>query len=117
VNIEEIRIYCLEKKGVTEGFPFDETTLVFKVSGKMFCLTNLEGDLSVNLKNDPEKNIELRERYPAVKPGYHMNKQLWNTVQINGTIPDTLFKQLIDESYGLIVDSLSRKQKEELKQL
>jgi len=117
VNIEEIRKYCLEKKGVTEGFPFGETALVFKVAGKIFCLTNLDGDLSVNLKNDPEKNIELRERYPAVKPGYHMNKQHWNTVEIDGTIPDNRLKQLIDDSYELIVKSLSRKQKEELKQL
>ncbi len=117
MNIEEIRKYCLEKKGVTEGFPFGETALVFKVAGKIFCLTNLDGDLSVNLKNDPEKNIELRERYPAVKPGYHMNKQHWNTVEIDGTIPDNRLKQLIDDSYELIVKSLSRKQKEELKQL
>ncbi len=114
MNIEELRTYCLEKKGVTEGFPFDETTLVFKVAGKMFCLTDLEGDLSVNLKNDPEKNQELRAKYPAVKPGYHMNKQHWNTVEINGSIPDNIIKQLIDESYDLIVSSLSRKQKETL---
>ena len=113
MNIEELRTYCLKKKAVTEGFPFDETTLVFKVAGKMFCLTDLEGDLKVALKNDPEKNQALREQYPAVKPGYHMNKQHWNTVEIDGTIPDNIIKQLIDESYDLIVASLSRKQKEE----
>lgn len=117
MNIEEIRKYCLEKKGVTEGFPFGETALVFKVAGKMFCLANLEGDLSVNLKNDPEKNLELRERYPAVKPGYYMNKQHWNTVEINGTIPENIIKQLIVDSYELVVKSLSRKQKEELEKL
>ncbi len=115
MNIEEIRKYCLEKKGVTESFPFDETTLVFKVSAKIFCLANLEGDLTVNLKNDPEKNLELRERYPAVKPGYHMNKQHWNTVEIKGKIPDILIKQFIDDSYNLVVKNLSRKQKQELK--
>ncbi len=107
----------MEKKGVTEGFPFGETTLVFKVAGKMFCLTDLEGDLSVNLKNNPEKNIELRERYPAVNPGYHMNKQHWNTVELDGSIPENILKQLIDESYELIVGSLSRKQKEEFKKI
>lgn len=115
VNIEEIRRYCLGKKGVTEGFPFDETTLVFKVSGKIFCMTGLEGDLSVNLKNNPEKNIELREQYPAVKPGYHMNKKHWNTVEINDSIPDKTIKQFIDESYELVVMSLSKKRQEELK--
>jgi predicted DNA-binding protein (MmcQ/YjbR family) len=117
MNIEEIRLYCLNKKGVTEGFPFGETALVFKVGGKMFCLTNLEGDLAVNLKNDPEKNIELRERYQAVKPGYHMNKQHWNTVEIDNTIPDNLMKELIDESYDLIVKSFSKKQKEEFNKM
>lgn len=116
MNIEEIRIYCLEKKGVTEGFPFGESALVFKVGGKMFCLANLEGDLTVNLKNGPDRNIELREKYPAVKPGYHMNKQHWNTVEINGTVPADIIMQFIDESYELVFNSLSRKQKEELKQ-
>ena len=108
MNIEELREYCLAKKGVTESFPFDETTLVFKVGGKMFCLTDLVDDFSVNLKNDPEKNMELREQYPAVRPGYHMNKQHWNTVQIDGTITDKMLKQLVDESYSLIVGTLPK---------
>jgi predicted DNA-binding protein (MmcQ/YjbR family) len=112
MNIEELREYCLKKKEVTEGFPFDETTLVFKVAGKMFCLANLDGALSVNLKNDPEKNIGLREHYPAIKPGYHMNKQHWNTVEINGSIPDGLIKLLIDESYESIIKSLPKKRQE-----
>jgi predicted DNA-binding protein (MmcQ/YjbR family) len=115
MNIEELREYCLAKKGVTESFPFDETTLVFKVAGKMFCLTDLVDDFAVALKNDPQKNMELREQFPAVKPGYHMNKQHWNTVQIDGSISDKMLKQLIDESYGLIVAKLPKRVKEEFK--
>lgn len=115
MNIEELREYCLSKKAVIEYFPFDEVTLVFKVGGKMFALTNLDGNLSINLKCDPEKAIELREQYPAVKPGYHMNKKLWNTVEIDGSIPNKLIKTWIDDSYNLIVQSLTKKQKDEIK--
>jgi len=115
MNIEELRTYCISLKGVTEDFPFDESTLVFKVSGKMFCLTNLVGDLTVNLKNEPERNIELREEYPAIKPGYHMNKIHWNTVGIDGSIPDDVIKNLIDESYDLVVLKLKREEKQKLK--
>ncbi|PKP48825.1 MAG: MmcQ-like protein [Bacteroidetes bacterium HGW-Bacteroidetes-11] len=102
MNIEELRYFCLSLPGVSEHFPFDETTLVFKVNNKMFALTDLEGPLSVNLKCDPELSIELREQYPAVKPGYHMNKKHWNTVEIDGSISDTILKQWIEMSYGLI---------------
>jgi len=115
MNIEELREYCLSKKAVTECFPFDDVTLVFKVGGKMFALNNLDGNLSVNLKCDPEKAIELREQYPAVKPGYHMNKKLWNTVEINGSIADMLIKNWIDDSYNLVVQSLTKKQRETIK--
>jgi predicted DNA-binding protein (MmcQ/YjbR family) len=115
MNIEELREYCLSLKGVSEDFPFDETTLVFKVGGKMFCLTDLEGELSINVKNDPEKNIELREEYPAVKPGYHMNKKHWNTILIDGSLSDDMIKNFIDESYDLIVMGLTRKQQQEIK--
>jgi predicted DNA-binding protein (MmcQ/YjbR family) len=115
MNIEELRSYCISLKGVTEDFPFDKSTLVFKVGGKMFCLTNLEGDLSVNLKNDPERNIELREEYPAIKPGYHMSKTHWNTVDIDGSISDDTIKNLIDESYDLVVLKLKREEKQKLK--
>ena len=114
MNIEELREYCLAKKGVTESFPFDESTLVFKVAGKMFCLTDLVDDFAVALKNDPEKNMELREQYPAIRPGYHMNKQHWNTVQLDGTISDKMLQQLIDESYRIIVNKLPKKFREEL---
>ncbi len=114
MNIEELREYCLAKKGVTESFPFDEATLVFKVSGKMFALTDLVDAFSVNLKCDPEKAIELREQYPCVIPGYHMNKQHWNTVVIDGSVNDKLLKEWIDHSYDLIVKSLTKKQQQEI---
>ena len=117
MNIEDLREYCLSLKGVTESFPFNETVLVFKVGGKMFCLTDLEGPFSVSLKNEPEKNIELREEYPAIIPGYHMNKMHWNTVNIDGTISDNMIKNLIDDSYDLITLSLSRKKQQEIKNL
>jgi predicted DNA-binding protein (MmcQ/YjbR family) len=115
MNIEELRTYCISLKGVTEDFPFDKSTLVFKVGGKMFCMTNLDGDLSVNLKNEPERNIELREEFPAITPGYHMSKTHWNTVNIDGSISDDILKNLIDESYDLVVLKLKREEKQKLK--
>ena len=115
MNIESLREYCLSKKGATESFPFDEITLVFKVMNKMFALTNLDGELSINLKCEPEKAITLREQYSFVLPGYHMNKAHWNTVEISNTVPDALIMGRIDDSYSLIVKSLTRKQQEELK--
>ena len=114
MNIEEIREYCLSKKGVEEDFPFDQTTLVFKVMGKIFVLTDLEGPLSLNLKCDPEKVIDLRERYPAIQPGYHMNKQHWNTVMVDGSLSNAFIRELIDESYMLVVEKLSGRLKKEL---
>ncbi|MGD0583207.1 MAG: MmcQ/YjbR family DNA-binding protein [Bacteroidales bacterium] len=102
MNIEDIRAFCLSRPGVTEGFPFGEDTLVFKVKGKIFVLANLDGDLSLNLKCDPEFALELRERYSSVIPGYHMNKKHWNTVYIDGTIPDKEILSWIDHSYQLI---------------
>ncbi len=109
MNIEDLREYCLRKNSVTESFPFDETTLVFKVKNKMFALTNTNGPLTINLKCDPEKAIELRERHTAVKLGYHMNKKLWNTVDIDGSIDTNLIKEWIDDSYKLIVEKLPKK--------
>jgi len=114
MNIEELREYCIAKKGVTEGFPFDEVTLVFKVGGKMFGLTNLDGEPSVNLKCDPEKSVELREQYAAIVPGYHMNKLHWNTVYMDGALPDNLLKELIDLSYELVLASLPKAKREEV---
>ena len=114
MNIEQLREYCLAKKGATEEFPFDETTLVFKVMGKMFALTDLEEDFSINLKCDPEKAIELRAKYPTVLPGYHMNKKHWNTIIIDGSVPDNLLYSWIDDSYQLIVEKLPKKVKDNL---
>ena len=111
MNIEEFREYCLSKKGVTECFPFDEITLVFKVMGKMFALTNTEGEFTLNLKCDPEKAIDLREHYPSVLPGFHMDKKHWNTVIIDGMVPDELLKEWIDDSYNLVVNKLPANKK------
>lgn len=111
MNIEELRDYCIAKPAVTESFPFDENTLVFKVAGKMFLLTDLVDRLSMNIKNTPTKVLELREQYPSVLPGYHMNKVHWVTVLIDGSVPDVLLKQWIDESYKLIVSGFSRKER------
>jgi predicted DNA-binding protein (MmcQ/YjbR family) len=102
MNIESLREYCISKAGVTESFPFGDDTLVFKVNGKIFALANLDGDLSVNLKCDPSLALELRERYPSVIPGYHMNKKHWNTVQIDGSVPDKEIFEWIDHSYDLV---------------
>lgn len=117
MNIEELRNYCLLKKGTTEEFPFDQVTLAFKVMGKIYALTNLEGDLSINLKCDPEKAIALREQNPCVQPGYHMNKMHWNTVQINNDIKPDFLKEMIDHSYELVVSKLTKKQKNELENI
>ncbi len=114
MDIEKLREYCISKKGVTEEFPFGEDTLVFKVGGKMFALTGLDGDLSINLKCDPELAIELRERYPAVQPGYHMNKNHWNTVFIDGSVSDKLVCEWIDHSYNIVVGKLPKKMREAL---
>jgi len=111
MNIESFREFCLSKPGTSESFPFDENTLVFKVAGKMFALTDLADDFSINLKCDPEKCIELREHYDCVKPGYHMSKKHWNTILIDGSVDDKLLKEWIDLSYNLVVLSLSKSQK------
>ncbi len=105
VNLESIRTHCLKKEGkVVEEFPFDESVLVFKVNGKIFILIMTEAHpLTINLKCDPERAIELRERYAAVTSGYHMNKKHWNTVTIDGTIPPGEILAMIDHSYQLIV--------------
>ncbi len=115
MNIEELRTYCLSLKGVTEDFPFDEITLVFKVVGKIFCLTSLAGEFTINVKNEPEKNIELREEYPAITPGYHMNKAHWNTINVDGSVSDDFLKNLIDESYDLVVMKLTKSEQQKLK--
>ena len=117
MNIETFRKYCLSKKAVTEEFPFGEETLVYKVMGKMFALTDLETFESINLKVDPELGEELRERYASVQPGYHMNKKHWITVLMDGAVPDKLIRQWVDNSYDLVVASLTKKDKSALESL
>lgn len=111
MNIETFRKYCLHKPGVTEAFPFDESVLVFKVGSKMFALTDVDTFESVNLKCDPERAIELRERYEAVRPGYHMNKKHWNTLVMDGSLPDTFLRAEIDASYALVAARPSKSEK------
>jgi predicted DNA-binding protein (MmcQ/YjbR family) len=115
MNIEQLREYCIKKKGVTEEFPFGEETLVFKVMGKMFLLASLDSvPLQINIKCDPEKAIELREEYEAVQPGYHMSKKHWNTVIIDGSIPAKKIFEWIDDSYDLVVAGLKKSDKNKL---
>lgn len=110
MDIESLRDYCLAKKAVEEGFPFGENVLVFKVKGKVFLLARLDQPvLEFNVKCDPEQAIEWREQYAAVQPGYHMNKKLWNTVTADGSIPVKIIRQMIDDSYRLVVASLPKK--------
>ncbi len=105
MNIEEIRDYCIDKENVTEGFPFGEQTLVFKLSGKIFATLSLRGDTRMNLKCDPEKAIALREHHHYVLPGYHMNKRHWNTILFEHASGDEM-KKWIDHSYDLVYKSL-----------
>ena len=111
MDIEAVREYCLKKKGVSETLPFGEDTPVYKVGGKIFLIANMDTPVSINLKCDPEKAVELREEYDAVLPGYHMNKQHWNTVIFDGSIKDNLIFAWIDHSYNLVADSLPKKEK------
>ncbi len=115
MNIEEIREYCLSKRGVIEDFPFDEETLVLKVLGKMFALISLEKiPLQLNLKCDPEQAVELREKYESVLPGYHMNKKHWNSIIVDGSIHSNEIKNLIDNSYTLVEQGLKKSDGEKL---
>ena len=113
MNLETYYEYCLAKKGVTEHFPFDQDTLVFKVGGKMFALSSLKkwelGESAVNLKCDLDRAQELRAQYEGIRPGFHMSKTHWNTIAINQDVSDTDVKELIDHSYELIFKSLTKK--------
>jgi predicted DNA-binding protein (MmcQ/YjbR family) len=113
MDIQQYFEYCLSKKGVTEHFPFDKDTLVFKVGGKMFALSSLseweKGNPAANLKCDPEKAGELRAAYDGINPGWHMSKVHWNTVKINADVPDKMLKELITDSYELVFKSLTKK--------
>ncbi len=114
-EVEELREYCNDRQGVTEEFPFNFDTLVFKVKGKMFALCNLKEEVSrVNLKCDPDFALALRQKYDAIIPGYHMNKKHWNTVYMDGRLSDELIKELIDHSYDLVVAKLTKAQRKAL---
>ena len=115
MNIKEYREFCLSKPGVSEGFPFDNKTLVFKVMGKIFALTDVDEFVGINLKCDPEYALELREKYEGVIAGYHMSKKHWNTVSTSSDVSDKTLRHLINHSYELVVSKLTKKQKEELK--
>ena len=117
MDIESFREYCMAKPGTSEGMPFDNKVLVFKVMGKMYALTDIDLFVSVNLKCDPEYAVELRDRYAGINGGYHMNKKHWNTVECDGSVPDNLIKELTDQSYDLVVKGLPKKLREELKKL
>jgi predicted DNA-binding protein (MmcQ/YjbR family) len=119
LNIQDLYDFCLTKKGVTEHFPFDEDTLVFKVGGKMFCLTSLKewekGTPSLNLKCNPERAQELRAEFEAINPGYHMSKVHWNTIAFHNDVNDKMMCDLINHSYELVFISLTKKIQSELK--
>lgn len=122
MHIEQLRDFCISKKGVTEHFPFDDVTLVFKVMGKMFALTGLnnweKGEEKINLKCDPDWAEELRGEYEGINSGWHMNKRLWNTVTINTSdVSDDLVRDLINHSYDLVVKGLTKKLQAELENL
>ena len=104
IDLDALRRYCLKKEGkISEEFPFDEITLVFKVKGKIFILISTNAHpITINLKCEPERAIELREQYPSVEPGYHMNKKHWNTVTLDGSIPPKEIFSMIDHSYDLV---------------
>ncbi|MDH4472090.1 MAG: MmcQ/YjbR family DNA-binding protein [Fluviicola sp.] len=114
MHLDEILQFCLQLKGTTEHFPFDQKTLVFKVMGKMYALIDVETPDSINLKCDPERAIDLRERYASVQPGWHMNKTHWNTVLLNNELSSTQVQELIVHSYDLVVSSLPKKLQHEL---
>lgn len=122
MHIDQLRDFCLSKKGVTEHFPFDDVTLVFKVMNKMFVLVGLDswekGDQKINLKCDPNWSLELRTEFEGINPGWHMNKALWNTVTLNSSdISDEFAKKLIHHSYDEVVKGLPKKLQNELTEM
>jgi predicted DNA-binding protein (MmcQ/YjbR family) len=115
MNVESFRDYCLSRPSATESMPFGPDNIVFKVEGKMFALLALdEVPTAVNLKCDPDRALELRDRYEQVQPGYHMNKKHWNTVVLDGVIPEKEIRKMIDDSYDLVVQSLPRAKRKAL---
>src|SRR5690554_1217963 len=117
MNIEEYYHFCRSLPGTTEDFPFGKDTLIFKVMGKMFALTDIEKFESINLKCDPMEALELRAVHEEIKPGYHMNKKHWNTVQTQGSLGDDFIKKLIKDSYNLVVSKLPKKDQKLLSEI
>ena len=116
MDIESIREYCLKKRAITEEFPFDDTTLVFKVGGKMFACMPLDRADMLTLKCDAEYALELRERYSAIEPAWHFNKKYWNQHRIS-ELEDDLLKSLIDHSYDEVLRKMSCRKREEIENL
>mgnify|MGYP006314273175 FL=1 len=112
MTLQEFRDHCLKKEWFSEDLPFDKVTLAFRVGGKIFALMDTDIFASVNLKCDPERAIELRERFPGITGGYHMNKQHWNTIVTDGSVPGKLLLELADHSYDLVRATLTKKQRE-----
>jgi len=120
MNIEELREYCTSVRGASECFPFDETTLVFKIMGKMFVYVELfpkDGQFKVNMKCDPEKSVELREKYQGVRQGIHTRSIMWNAVYLASDVPDKLIKELIEHSVEEVIKKLPGKQREEYRKM
>jgi predicted DNA-binding protein (MmcQ/YjbR family) len=115
MNAPELRQWCLAHAGAAEDFPFTPEHSVFKVHGKMFALSALEREpLEVSVKCEPELAIELRNSYPAIRPGYHLNKRHWNTITVDGSLPDQLVRDLVEDSYDLVVSALPKRVQKEL---
>lgn len=118
MNIEQFREYALSKKGTSEDFPFGEDTLCLRVMGKIFALTGLNSErFTVNLKCDPDYALELREQYPEVQPGWHMNKKHWNTVDFDGQLDNATLRHLVDHSYEQVAKTLKKAEREALEAL
>jgi predicted DNA-binding protein (MmcQ/YjbR family) len=120
MNIEELREYCISVKGASESFPFDETTLVFRIMGKMFVYVNLspkDGQFKVNMKCDPEKSYELREKYQGVRQGVHTRSIMWNSVYLASDVPDKLIKELIKHSVEEVIKKMSKKKQAEYRKI
>lgn len=115
MTLEDLQAYCGRKSGVSWDTPFGPDVLVFRVMGKIFALAPIGLFKTVNLKCDPERAIELRERYEGIAPGYHMNKRHWNTVDVTGSVPQKLLRELVDHSYELVKASLPRKVREAIR--
>src|SRR5215212_15451 len=116
MNARELRDWCLQHEGAIEDFPFTAEHSVFKVRGKMFAISALGREpLEVSVKCEPELAVELRNSYAAIRPGYHLNKRHWNTITLDGSLPDELVRDMVEDSYDLVVSALPKRAQSELK--